>query len=119
MPTDWSRELLRDFLDGYQVHPDGEILQPWGRPQVTTSTVNGYRVVRLHTRPLPPRGGVPKWRTFTLARVVAFAFHGAPPTPDAVVRYRDGDKENVRAENLFWSMRRNHLTKPDHTRETV
>jgi hypothetical protein len=38
----------------------------------------------------------------TLPRAVALAFIGPPPHPLNRVAYRDGDKSNVRADNLFW-----------------
>jgi hypothetical protein len=38
--------------------------------------------------------------------LVALAYHGPPPFPDALVRHLDGNPRNNRPENLAWGTRR-------------
>lgn len=41
-------------------------------------------------------------KRFSVHRMVARAFHGPAPTPDAIVRHLDGVKSNNHADNLKW-----------------
>lgn len=56
---------------------------------------NGYRVVGLCVNSKPKVIGV--------HRLVAFAFHGQPPSNRHVVAHNDGDKTNNIKENLRWA----------------
>lgn len=50
-------------------------------------------------------------RTIRLHRAVCAAWHGLPPSQDAIAEHRDDDPLNCRAKNLHWSTRRhNHRT---------
>lgn len=44
----------------------------------------------------------------TVARLVALAFHGLPPSESATARHKDGNSKNNRPENVFW-----HDPQPD------
>ena len=54
-------------------------------------------------RPQGRRGDVAV--RLAVARLVAAAFYGRPPLPGLVVSYRDSDRTNTRADNLFWRTR--------------
>lgn len=41
-------------------------------------------------------------QTYLVHRLVALAFFGEPPFPDAVINHKDGDKTNNAPENLEW-----------------
>ena len=63
-------------------------------------------VAQVFDRMLRPQGrrgdtGV----RLAVARLVAASFYGRPPVPGLVVAYRDGNRNNVKASNLFWRMR--------------
>lgn len=45
-------------------------------------------------------GSAQKWRR--VHHLVALTFLGPPPTPDHIVCHKDGDKQNNRADNLYW-----------------
>ena len=50
------------------------------------------------------RGGKPENRRVPVARLVCAAFHGPPPSPDHITRFKDGDTTNVKAANLRWEL---------------
>lgn len=50
-------------------------------------------------RPMGERASLPQVRT---ARLLCWAWHGEPHDPLAEVVFHDGDKNNLRADNLGW-----------------
>ncbi|RUV07983.1 endodeoxyribonuclease [Mesorhizobium sp. M1A.F.Ca.IN.020.03.2.1] len=77
---------VRRAARGRSTRP-GRLLKPWQES-------NGYLRVTFRI----DGKSVKHW----LQRVVAFAFHGDPPTPDHEAAHGDGVKSNNRAENLSW-----------------
>jgi hypothetical protein len=47
--------------------------------------------------------GFPK--TFVLAPIICATFHRPKPHKNAIVRYRDGDGDNLNFRNLYWGRR--------------
>jgi len=95
VPDDYSASDLG------RVRRGEKILTP-----VATRSGSYVYVARVFDRMLRPQGrrgdvGV----RLAVARLVAAAFYGRPPIPNLVVSYRDGDRTNVRASNLFWRQR--------------
>lgn len=65
---------------------------------------SGFKLVLM-------REGVRK--TITVARLVAETFVSAPPNTQSVVKFRDGNWCNLRAENLYWAKRTGRIaTRP-------
>ena len=52
-------------------------------------------------------------------RIVAMAFHGAPPTPEHVVDHIDTNRQNNRPENLRWLTRLENALKNPITRKRI
>ena len=63
---------------------------------------NGYPCVGFYH-------GVGKTRVHAIHRLVAFAFHGNPPTEKHEVAHWDGSKTNNAPENLRWATRQENL----------
>ena len=79
--------------------PPGVILRP--------SATRSSPVVSVGevTEPLliPHRRQAGKGRPrIPVPRLILAAFMGLPPTPDCLATFKDGDKNNLRAENLVW-----------------
>lgn len=53
-----------------------------------------------------------KGKTYKIARLVAEAFHGAPPFDGAVVMHLDENAANNRASNLAWGTQKENLNAP-------
>ena len=92
------------------------------------------RVMRTpHREPMPqgqlrPYGGEPhfgvwnkqdgrfitvvKGQTYKIHRLIAEAFHGPPPFPDAVAMHIDENAANNRANNLRWGSQKENLNAP-------
>lgn len=51
-------------------------------------------------------------RSYKIARLVAEAFHGAPPFEGAVVMHLDENAANNRASNLRWGTQKQNLNAP-------
>lgn len=93
--------------ENYQVSNYGKVRAvKWGlggypitepREHKNNPTRKGYLRVMLCI------GGQQK--NVSLALLVAEAFVGARPSPQHIVSYKDGDKTNCRADNLFWATR--------------
>jgi hypothetical protein len=56
---------------------------------------HGYRVVDLSQDNIVTR--------LTIARCMALAFYGAPPTPDHVAAHWDGNPKHDRLDNIRWA----------------
>lgn len=72
----------------------GKLATRKGRVLSLAKKSNGYLCVTLTNGK--------KREQILVHRLVALAFHGAPPYPDAHVLHGDGDKTNNRADNLRW-----------------
>ena len=70
--------------DGYVIGPSGKVLKP-------SRNYKGYLYV-----------GVPG-STKRLNRLMALAFHGEPPFGKNQAAHWDGDKNNNRADNIYWA----------------
>jgi hypothetical protein len=72
----------------------GQLLKPW-------SDSNGYLNVYIcEAGARSPRG---------VHRIVAHAFHGAPPTDIADVNHKDGVKQNNVPSNIEWTTRKGNM----------
>lgn len=54
-----------------------------------------------------------------LAKLVAIAFHGSPPTEGTRVKHRDNDQRNNRPENLYWSVPVAYTQSPGVTEKPI
>ena len=82
-------------FDDFQVSSLGEVRRVRPRERMMAATViNGFPSVTLNGR------------RRTVARLVAQAFLPERLAPSMFVGYLDGDRLNVRAENLIWYFRR-------------
>lgn len=86
----------------YEVSDTGSIrrLSP-GKNTTTGRLLRNYSVGNAGYQYVKIKG-----RGHLVARLVACLYIGDPPTPTAVICYRDGDPRNVTASNLFWAVRR-------------
>ena len=111
MPED-DKETWRRLngVDHYEFSSRGRVRRatPGKRTRVgrilTPYTSTSGPVVRIPGIPSRYRPGATS-QTSTqvgVARLIAYAFHGTPENPLSVVGVRDGDRCNVRADNLFW-----------------
>lgn len=66
-----------------------------GQFKAQRTTPQGYRTISA----TPFRG---KQTVFYVHRLVAEAYHGGPPFPDACVRHLNGNSADNRPENLAW-----------------
>ena len=84
-----------------------------GHPNYAASNLGRIRRERPGKNTLPGRllntflsGGYAQvkmdGRSQMAARLVTAAFVGPPPSPSAVVRYSDGNRLNLQADNLGW-----------------
>lgn len=97
-----SRDMVVGAKGGAVAVRKGRILSP-------AKASNGYWVVTV------TNGG--QRRQEAVHRLVAKAFHGAPPYANAHVLHGDGDKNNNAANNLRWGTAAdNHLDTERHGR---
>lgn len=97
-PTAQEIEECRPFPPNpaYLVHPSGKVLNAkgsaWLRPAVMKR--GSYLAVGLWKNN--------KGSTWTLNKIVAWTFRGAPIAPCNHAAHEDGNKKNNAADNIFW-----------------
>ena len=74
----------------WQVSSHGRFRNTRGRKSYGTLMKNGYRVVSIDRK------------TFYAHRIVAFQFHGPPPSNTAQVHHKDGNRSHNHKDNLEW-----------------
>lgn len=81
----------------YLVHPSGRVLNfrgtAWLRPCIMKR--GGYFAVNLWS-------GKGRGHLWTLNKIVAWTFRGAPTPPRIHAAHEDGDKSHNAVENIFW-----------------
>jgi len=97
----WVPVPVEEYRDYYEISDRGRIRRTAPHPHYVAGKVrvpnidpHGSPIVRLSARCVQ--------RTFAVAPLVAAVFLPPQPTPKAVLRYRDGDRTNCAAENLYW-----------------
>lgn len=53
-----------------------------------------------------------KGKTYKMARLIAEAFHGEPPFPEAVAMHLDENAANNRPSNIAWGTQKENLNAP-------
>lgn len=83
-----------DWLPGYLVREDGQIVGPTGVIRKTKPNKGGYQTFNAHV--------LGKCKTIRVHVLVCEAWHGPAPVGTDLVRHLDGNRENNSASNLKW-----------------
>lgn len=86
----------------YEISEDGQVRRLTTAPRLNAKAgqLKRARVSHGYLRTTLFRGG--KGKTFQVHRLVALAFLGPPPTPNALVLHADGNGRNNAVSNLRW-----------------
>jgi len=84
----------------YSVRDNGAVLRHTIEGKKPRPTDNNWTFGKLNTKT-----GYLEIASVRIHRIVAFAFHGEPPTREHVVDHIDTNKQNNRPENLRWVTR--------------
>ena len=90
-----ARRISVSLFASYAVSNLGRVQTRKGVISWGHAHTSGYRLVKI--------AGAPEQAVFCVHRLVAFAFHGPPPTPCHVVNHIDGNRQNNVASNLEYA----------------
>jgi hypothetical protein len=90
---EWRALVYDDRVD-YDVGSDGTVRSAGHRLITPHKRGDGHLWVNLE--------GKGRFRGYKLAFLVALTFHGERPSPKHVLGFRDHDRQNTRADNVYW-----------------
>lgn len=79
------------ICSGYQASNQGRIIGRRGRILIPTKNYAGYLVFSMRAI------------QYRVNRIVCLTFHGDPPSSQHHAAHKDSDRQNNRADNLYWA----------------